>query len=307
MVTLTWDALGTTAVLVTADARADAARAAVGAELAAIDRAASRFRPDSEIMRLATLRGRRTVISPLLHEAIALALASARETDGAVDPTLGAELAALGYDRDLAALEPVAAEAPLPAAASPAAPSRRRPRWAEIELTSLPPMVMLPADVGLDLGATAKALAADRAARAAHEATGAGALVALGGDIATCGEPPDGGWPVRVCEDHRGTTEPGQLVQIAGGGLATSSVTTRRWSQAGRARHHILDPATGSPIAVWWRTVSVLAATCAGANTASTAALVLGDGAERWLADRGLAARLVSRAGDVRVLGGWPA
>ena len=55
-----------------------------------------------------------------------------------------------------------------------------------------------------------------------------------------------------------------------------------------------------------WRTVSVAAATCADANAASTAAVVAGDQAEAWLADARVPARLVSRDGEVRYLGGWP-
>jgi thiamine biosynthesis lipoprotein len=170
-----------------------------------------------------------------------------------------------------------------------------------------PPSVRIPDGIALDLGATAKALAADRAVRAAYRATGVGVLVSLGGDVATCGPPPVSGWPVRVTDDHRDATRSGQLVHFAGGGLATSSVTTRRWSHAGAVRHHILDPRTGAPVGGRWRTVSVLAATCAGANTASTAALVLGDEAPAWLSDHGLAARLVTHSGGVHVLGGWPA
>jgi thiamine biosynthesis lipoprotein len=304
MLHLRWNALGTTAVLSVPRAHAIAARHAVRTEIAAIDAAASRFRPDSELMRLSGKPNHQVAISPLLCEALSLAVAAARETDGAVDPTLGAELVALGYDRDFMAMAQAPADAP-PAPALPEA--RRQPRWHEITVAIDPPSVRIPDGVTLDLGATAKALAADRAARAAYRATGVGVLVSLGGDIATCGPPPAGGWPVRVTDDHRDPTRSGQLVHIAGGGLATSSVTTRRWSHAGAVRHHILDPRTGEPVDGRWRTVSVLAATCAAANTASTAAIVLDGEAPAWLSDHGLAARLVSHSGDMHVLGGWPA
>ena len=303
MLHLRWNALGTTAVLAVARAHATAARRAVGSELAAIDAAASRFRPDSELMRLSGSNCQ-VAISPLLCEALSLAIAAASETNGAVDPTLGHELVALGYDRDFSALTRVSVDAP-PAPTSPGL--RRAPRWQEITVVTDPPSVRIPDGVALDLGATAKALAADRAARAAYRATGAGVLVSLGGDIATCGPPPAGGWPVRVTDDHRDPTRSGQLVDIADGGLATSSVTTRRWSHAGAVRHHILDPRTGGPVDSRWRTVSVFAATCAAANTASTAAIVLDGEAPGWLSDHGLAARLVTHSGDVHVLGGWPA
>jgi FAD:protein FMN transferase len=172
-----------------------------------------------------------------------------------------------------------------------------------------PPTIRLPRGIALDLGATAKALASDRAAAAALE-TGAmrsGLLVALGGDIATAGPAPEGGWRIHVTDDHRaGPTAPGQTISIESGGVATSSIATRRWFHDGRAMHHILDPRTGAPVRTPWRTVSVAAATCADANIASTAAIVLGEDAAAWLADQGLPARLVALDGTATTLGGWP-
>ena len=70
--------------------------------------------------------------------------------------------------------------------------------------------------------------------------------------------------------------------------------------------HHILDPSSRRPVRGPWRTVIVAAATCAEANIASTAALVLGRDARSWLADQGLPARLVALDGGVAVQGGCP-
>ena len=50
--------------------------------------------------------GRRQQVSPLLAEAIAVALRAAELTDGDVDPTVGAAMSALGYDRDFEQIEP---------------------------------------------------------------------------------------------------------------------------------------------------------------------------------------------------------
>jgi thiamine biosynthesis lipoprotein len=128
-------------------------------------------------------------------------------------------------------------------------------------------------------------------------------LVNLGGDVATAGPAPVGGWRVRVTDDHAaGDRAPGETVAITGGALATSSTTVRRWAGG----HHIIDPATGRPAAAPWRTVSVAAATCVDANTASTAAVVLGDAAPAWLADRRLPARLCAQDGAVLRVAGWP-
>jgi thiamine biosynthesis lipoprotein len=74
----------------------------------------------------------------------------------------------------------------------------------------------------------------------------------------------------------------------------------------GQAMHHILDPGSGLPARGPWRTVSVAAATCADANIAATAAIVLGDDAPDWLAGQALPARLVALDGTARTQGGWP-
>jgi thiamine biosynthesis lipoprotein len=232
---------------------------------------------------------------------------AAELTDGAVDPTLGDRLQALGYDRDFEALTAVNRGTPLPAPSRSLAEPRIS-RWRAIELSRTPPAALLPLGAQLDLGATAKALAADRGAQAASRAIGgAGVVLSLGGDLAVSGAAPDGGWPVRVTDDHGDRSGTGQLVTIDSGGLATSSLTTRRWRHENRAMHHVLDPATGEPVAAVWRTASVAAATCAEANIASTAALVLGARAPGWLAARALPSRLVAIDGTVRTQCGWPA
>ena len=132
-------------------------------------------------------------------------------------------------------------------------------------------------------------------------------MVDLGGDIAVAGHAPAGGWPVRVTEDHAaGFEAAGQTISIVAGGVATSSTTVRRWAGARRDLHHILDPRTGEPASETWRAISVAAASCLDANTASTAAVVHGAGAPQWLERLRLPARLVARDGEVVRVAGWP-
>jgi len=267
---------------------------AVESELAAIDLACSRFRSDSELSRLNRLAGRPVTVGPLLVEAIAVALRAAALTDGAVDPTIGRALILNGYDRDFASVRP--SDAPIVAV--------RVPGWHSIVVDRARSTVSIPVGVTLDLSATAKALAADRAALAAAAATGAGVLVNLGGDIALSGPAPGGGWRVHVTDDHAASADaPGQTVAIESGGLATSSTMVRRW---GPQAHHIIDPFTGAPATGHWRTVSVAAASCVDANTASTAAIVRGGPAAAWLEEQHLPARLVARDRTVHTVGRWP-
>jgi thiamine biosynthesis lipoprotein len=293
-----WRALGTSVVVVVTDPESLVmARQRVSAEIEALDLACSRFREDSDLSRLN--RAGQAVVSPLLAEAIRVALRAARLTGGDVDPTVGACLAAIGYDADFAAV--AARDDHAPPASVPA------PGWRSVLVEGDPAMVTLSTGTSLDLGATAKALGADRAAAAAHAACGAGVLVSLGGDIAVAGPAPPGGWPVRVTDDHAAPAEaPGQRITLVDGGLATSSSTVRRWRRGGDDLHHIVDPRTGLPARSPYRTVSVAAATCVDANIASTATLVRGTGGADWLEATGLPARLVTHDGLVLHLNHWP-
>jgi len=293
-------ALGTGARVLTTDPAAlSAARAAVERVVGAVDAACSRFRDDSELSRLARAGGSGPV-SPLLAELVAAGLRGAAMTDGAVDPTVGRAMRLIGYDADFAVV--AAGTAPVRLTPEPA------PGWRLVDLDAVAGTLRLPAGVEVDLGATAKAFAADRAARDAAAAAGCGVLVSLGGDLAIAGEPPAGGWSVLVTDDHAGPAgAPGQTVFLTGGGLATSSTTVRRWRRGGADLHHIVDPATGLPARSRWRTVSVGAASCVDANVAATTAIVWGERAVDWLVRHRLPARLVSVDGAVTAVAGWPA
>ena len=178
--------------------------------------------------------------------------------------------------------------------------------WPRVHVDRARRTIRIPAGTHLDLGATAKALAADRAVDAATGATGCGALVSLGGDISTAGQSPADGWPVRVT-DWQGSDcdAEGETVAIFDGALATSSTTVRRWLRGDEVVHHLVDPTTGTSAPEVWRTVSVAAANCVDANVAATASIILGEVAPDWLESTGLPARLVRSGGEVLHLNGW--
>ena len=301
-----FEALGSRAVVATADPGViDAAAMILHEELVAIDRACSRFRADSEISAVHRRAGTSVEISPLLAEAIDTALRVAEDTDGTVDPTVGAAVIALGYDRDFAALGSTTGTR---AGASTELRPRPAPGWRCVEFDADRRRVRVPCGVVLDLGATAKALAADRAAARMAARTGSGVLVNLGGDVALAGSPPDGGWAVGIALAC--TVAPGEadvVVAIREGGLASSGTAVRTWIRGDRRVHHIVDPRTGDNAESYWQLVSVAAPTCVAANAASTAAIVWGQCAVERLSTAGLPCRLVGGDGKVVVLGGWPA
>ena len=308
----TFSVFGTTATLLVSEpGQVEAARVIADAELAAVDLACSRFRPDSELSRLNAAGGAVTTISELFADLLEAALRAARLTDGDVDPTCGQALADIGYDRDFAELRAgQARDAGVPAAGGPPPRLRRAgrvPGWRNVQLDRARRQVRLANGAQLDLGATAKAWAADRCAEIIAGRLGSGVLVSLGGDMAAAG-PALGGWRVRVTDDHAaGPEAPGQTVTISSGGLATSSTTVRTWTVGGgRRAHHIINPATGEPARSCWRTVSVAAGSCVDANTASTAAIIRSAAALPWLSDAGLPARLVREDGSAETTAGWP-
>ncbi len=295
--TATWRALGTYVHLrVSRPEIVDEAAALAVDVLDEVDRTCSRFRDDSELMALNRRPGRHTV-SPLLAGALRVALEAARETGGLVDPTLGALLVAGGYDQTFSMV---------PADdATPVSLPRSRPDWRLIDVDD--DTVTVPAGAFIDLGATGKALAADLVALTVATELPTGVVVSVGGDVRVVGAEPDDSWPVVIAHTaaHLGTDRTLATVVLRHGGLATSSVTARRWTRGGRQWHHLIDPRTGIPTDGPWATVTALGHTCAAANTASTAALVLGDAAYDWLVDHDVPALLADRGGALVRTPAW--
>lgn len=262
--------------------------------LADIDQVASRFRPDSDLMQVNAHPGQWVGVDPLLVAAVTAACWAAEQTDGLVNPLLGRSMVALGYDQDFATLRRVpAAESTLPMIDSQA--------WRRIR-TDPDGAVRIPSGTALDLGSSGKAFASDTIAAAFTAELEGAALVSVGGDL-RISETDDEPWRIAI------GTHPGRPeieVDLAGGGLATSSTRVRRWSQGSVQRHHLIDPRTGGPTPEIWATVTATGPTCLAANAASTAAIVLGPDAPSWLARRDVAAGLVAATGRVRTTGGWP-
>jgi FAD:protein FMN transferase len=292
-------ALGTTATVVVTDpSHADEAERLLRIEVEAIDRACSRFRPDSELAHLHANAGRTVEVSSLLFEALDIAYSVAESTRGAVDPTVGNAMEALGYDRDFEQIE----SRPLPRG-----DLRPVPGFRHLHLDRQRRAVRIPKGVRLDLGSSAKAFLADRAAAHVAHTLGSGALVSVGGDVAVAGEPPPLGWAIGIAMDSsRGPDDVDQVVAIHGGGLASSSTGVRTWQMGSDQVHHIVDPTTGCSSAPYWRLVSATGASCVDANALSTAAVVWGDQAVERLRPFGQAVRLLRHDGEVFTLGGWP-
>ncbi len=304
----TLSAIGTTVVIVCTDARELAfATRLVRARLDELDRAASRFRPDSELWQINARSAEsartgecarlRIPVGWTLGSCLRAAMHVERATDGLVWGSLGGMLAECEYDDDLDAVRARGATgAPGPAAIDPepcAAATFDEERW----------QVVVPAGTMLDLGASAKAWAADALAAELAARYSGGFLVNLGGDIAVAGPPPPGGWAVGV-QDWEGGVQ--QVVRSTGQAFATSSTRLRTWTYRGSVQHHIIDPRTGRPARTRWAQVTCAGPDAVQANAASTAAIVLDDRAPQWLTERGVPARLSTAEHEIVTTPGWP-
>lgn len=259
-----------------------------------VDKAASRFRPDSELSVVNSRAGALVPVSRLLVDLVDVSLVAAQMSGGAVDPTVGPAVIAAGYDADI---EAVRRRFPQPAGdAQPAA------GWQEVRLNRKLALLGVPKDCALDLGATAKAWTADRAANVISKRYGCAVLVEIGGDLRAAGAPAKP-WVVTVAER---AGDQGVLVTLAHGGLTTSTRTVRRWQTSTGYGHHVIDPRTGRPADGPYRTASVWAPTAVRANTFSTALVATGEAAVGRLKLAGHPARLIADDGQVTELSGWP-
>jgi FAD:protein FMN transferase len=240
------------------------------------ERIFSRFRPDSELNRVNADAGRPVRVSEVFAEMLRVALEAEHETSGLVDPTLGAELEAAGYDTDFSSL----ADEPYP-------PERIQPRRrAAVQLAGT--RVLVPGSVRLDLNGVVKGRTVDDALALL---SGRG-FVSAGGDLAVRG--------TFVAGLPRGGT-----ISLVRGALATSGTDRRRWLRGGRTQHHLIDPSTGAPASSPWEQVTVCGLSCLGADIAAKAAFLLGAAGPAWLDVRGIPSRFVTATGDVLVNSAW--
>ena len=282
-------------VTVTDSSTLERARHHLADLMADVERATSRFVPDSDVSRVNRDAGRLVPVNRRTVELVDVAIRTAEETGGLVDPTVGTHVVRAGYAEDIAVVRDrlvLVDRAPAP----------RRADWRTVQVDHQLSRVGIPAGLALDLGATAKSWTADVAAHTIAAALGTGVLVEIGGDVAVAGHKP-APWQIQVSEQ---AGEPGEQVGLTSGGLATSSSAGRRWRTPSGSAHHIIDPRTGEPAVGCWRTATVWARTALDANIAGTAAIVLGEDAVAFLAGRGHPARLVGHDGHVETVGTWP-
>jgi thiamine biosynthesis lipoprotein len=299
MSTLSWPSWGTTVSVQTADPAAlRSARRLVDLCLRAGEKAADGDRARSEIQRLDRSGGAPVTVSPLLADLVAAALDAAAMTEGACDPTVGTSTAVLAA-RIRADQVGDRSRFPVCGASSATSPLRPARGWQHVRVDGR--RVVVPVGIHLDLSATATAFLASGAAVFAARHLGTGVLVDLGGDVATAGTSPSGGW--RVAVGSPDGADP------ASGGPQTGRLQTVRLhpsdalSTAGG--HTVVDPRTGRVVPQIWRRISVRTMDCVTAKALAIAAHVAGQNAPELLESRGVAAQLEYLDGGLLQLTGW--
>jgi len=243
----------------------------------------TRFSEDSELSALNQSSGSRFQASTELFSVVALTRRFFQLTRGLFDPSILPDLLRVGYDRSMDVLRELG---PSPLFGTMLA--NEHASFSEMELDESNQTILLPPGMAIDLGGIAKGWIAEQAAAILSRYSTACAVDA-GGDMFLVGLP-DGleQWPVAL-EDP---LEPENILtslQVDPGAVATSTITKRAWQQAGKNRHHIIDPRTREPAVSDWISVTVIAPHAYEAEVFAKALLILGpQGAEEIVRHSGI-------------------
>jgi thiamine biosynthesis lipoprotein len=234
-----------------------------------IEERCSRFSQQSELMQLTRHIGEPVTVSAILYEAVRFALMVAEESQGAFDPTVGHRMEARGFDREHRTGEVIRS----------AAETHTGITYRDVELDPDRSTITLGRPMTLDLGAVAKGLAVDTAARELEPFTDF--AIDAGGDLYLGGKNPQGEpWSVGI-RHPRSNSETGEIIEtrlVSNQAVCTSGDYERAASSELPGEHHILDPRTGaSPRAV--ASATVVASSAMLADALATAAFVLGPAA----------------------------
>jgi thiamine biosynthesis lipoprotein len=226
-----------------------------------IERRCTRFSGQSELMQLTAQAGVPVPASAILYEAVRFALLVAEESGGAFDPTVGYRMEARGFNREHRTGEIVH---------SAIAPDDDV-SYRDVQLDPERRTITLGRPLTLDLGAVAKGLAVDTAARELEPFRDF--AIDAGGDLYLGGSNPQGApWSVGIRHPRRD----GELIdslRVSNQAVCTSGDYERRAPD--RDEHHLLDPRTGSP-AHTVASATVVAPNAMLADALATAAFVLG-------------------------------
>lgn len=244
----------------------------------------TRFSPDSDISRVNASAGEWTEVSSETVALVQLSKLGWRMTDGLFDPTELPALLAAGYtssrsdpSRRTVGVQP--AELPTPGCGGFLVSEQR---------------VRIPTGVSIDPGGIGKGLAADIVATELSREGAATVVVNVEGDLRVVG-----GWTVEL-EDPFQEGRTIARLNIADGGVATSTPSHRRWRSEDGNSVHLIDPRNGQPAVTDVESVTVIAGEAWIAEVVAKAAALVGSEAAPELIDRhGLAGIVITKDGHL--------
>lgn len=226
-----------------------------------VEECCTRFEPQSEVMQLTSRPCIAVPASAILFEAVQFALAVAEETRGAFDPTVGHAMETRGFNREYRSGRIVRTGLP-----------QDMVSYCDVRLDPVQKTITLLRPLILDLGAVAKGLAIDLAARELQPFENF--AIDAGGDLYLAGRNAKGElWPIGISHPRR----PGELlntVSVSNRAVCTSG-DYERCIGDGPDGNHILDPRSGGS-AQGAISTTVIAPTAMMGDAISTAAFVLG-------------------------------
>jgi thiamine biosynthesis lipoprotein len=265
--------------------------------LAQLESRWSRFLPDSDVSRLNLAGGNPVHVDPVTITLVSTMIEAWRATERRFDPTILPALIAVGYP---ASIDDPRRVTILPSGAMHVDGLDRRE--ATLDHTEVDPeasTVRLAPGLFIDAGGIGKGLAADLTVASALRAGATGAMTGIGGDIAMGGRPPEGGWVVHIEHPHAGRGNVATIT-VTGGGVATSSIRSRRWWHEGAEQHHVIDPWSSAPSTTDLSSVTVVARSGWLAEAHATAALLAGSaGAIDYAGRHDLSALAVANDGRI--------
>lgn len=243
-----------------------------------VEAVCSRFDVESEVARISAQPGVAVSTSPLLFEATRFALALAEESGGAFDPTIGAALEARGFNVEYRSGREVRVASHVEAAS-----------YRDVHLDAENHAITLDRPLLLDLGAVAKGLAVDLAARELQPL--GDFLINAGGDVYAGGVNERGEpWSVGVQHpfDDAAVIE---TFRVSDAAVCTSGNYARR-GPGGVT--HIVDARSGADTGAL-ASATVVASSAMVADGLSTAAFILGlDAGAELLSRQGVRGLLVA-------------
>ena len=258
------------------DEAVDTGFAQAQAYIQASEKRFTRFSELSELAELNRSAGAWFEASQELFELISLALYLHRQTRGLFDPAVLDALEHAGYDRTIDEIRRYGS------AAAPVMVMPKQYRFSDIRLDADLGRVRLPEGMRLDLGGIAKGWIAEQAAILLSACTEACAVNA-GGDAFMIGLPAgEDAWRVTL-EDPSQPEQGVAILKLQPGAVATSAVTKRRWQQAGKTQHHLIDPRTQRPAETDWLSVTVITPNAVEAEVYAKSLLIGGSREVGWI------------------------